>query len=53
MFARDHIEYQPADLPDRMDYSAEKSLSEAKTFYDRMKRRLSVVRVFGTNGGLN
>ncbi|SMP00606.1 nitroreductase family protein [Shimia sagamensis] len=42
MFARDHIEYQPADLPDRMDYSAEKSLNEAKTFYDRMKRRHTV-----------
>jgi len=42
MFARDHIEYQPADLPDRMDYSAEKSLKEAKAFYDRMKRRHTV-----------
>ena len=42
MFARDHIEYKAADLPDRLDYSAEKSLDEAKTFYDRMKRRHTV-----------
>ena len=42
MFARDDIKYEPIDLPDRMDYSAEQSLAEAKAFYDRMKRRHTV-----------
>ncbi|MDE0209749.1 MAG: nitroreductase family protein [Boseongicola sp.] len=42
MFARKHVQYEPIDLPDRMDFSAEQSLEEAKLFYDRMKRRHTV-----------
>ena len=42
MFSRDHMSYEPIDLPDRMDYSAEQSLHEARAFYDRMKRRHTV-----------
>lgn len=42
MFARDHIEYQAIDLPDRLDYSAEQSLSGARAFYNQMKRRHTV-----------
>ena len=42
MFARSHVGYQPVALPDRMDYSAEQSLAEAKAFYQRMKRRHTV-----------
>lgn len=42
MFARSHAGYQPVELPDRMDYSAEQSLAEAKAFYKRMKRRHTV-----------
>ena len=42
MFSRDHMNYEPIDLPDRMDYSAEQSLREARAFYDRMKRRHTV-----------
>ena len=42
MFSRDHIRYEPIDLPDRMDYAAEHSLAEARAFHDRMKRRHTV-----------
>lgn len=42
MFSKDHIEYQALDLPDRMDFSAEQSLSEAVDFYERMKKRHTV-----------
>lgn len=42
MFSRDNVEYTPLDLPDRMDYSADQSLSEAQAFYDRMKQRHTV-----------
>lgn len=42
MFSRNHIKYEPIDLPDRMDYSPEHSLSQARAFYDRMKRRHTV-----------
>ena len=42
MFSRENIRYQPIDLPDRMNYSAEHSLHEAQKFYDRMKRRHTV-----------
>lgn len=42
MFARDHIEYQAVDLPDRMDLTDEQMLAEAKAFYDKMKRRHTV-----------
>ena len=34
--------YEPIDLPDRMNFSDEKMLAEAKVFLDRMKRRHSV-----------
>ncbi len=42
MFARDHIEYEALDLPDRMDLSDEEMLAEARAFYDKMKRRHTV-----------
>ena len=42
MFARDHIKYAPIELPDRMELSDAEMLSEAKEFYDRMKRRHTV-----------
>ncbi|MGI9401149.1 MAG: nitroreductase family protein [Rhizobiaceae bacterium] len=42
MFTRSHVKYEPIDLPDRMDYSAEQSLAEAKTFLTRMKKRHTV-----------
>lgn len=42
MFAREHIEYQAMDLPDRMDLTDEEMLLEAKAFYNKMKRRHSV-----------
>ena len=42
MFAKDHIEYKPLPLPDRAGYSDEQMLTEAKAFYDRMKRRHTV-----------
>jgi len=42
MFAREHIEYEALDLPDRMDLSDAEMLAEAKAFYDKMKRRHTV-----------
>ena len=42
MFARDEIKYDPIDLPDRLDFSAEQSLEEARAFYERMRRRHTV-----------
>jgi len=42
MFARDRIKYQPIDLPDRMEFSDENMLSEAKAFYETMRRRHTV-----------
>ena len=42
MFTRDHITYEPLDLPDRMEMSDNQMLTEAETFHDRMKRRHSV-----------
>lgn len=42
MFAQEHIEYKPINLPDRLDYSNEKMMAEARAFYDRMKRRHTV-----------
>ncbi len=42
MFAREHIEYEAMDLPDRMELSDEAMLVEAQMFYDRMKRRHTV-----------
>jgi len=42
LFARDNITYEPVDLPDRLDYSAERSLAEASAFHDRMKQRHTV-----------
>ena len=42
MFARDNITYEPVDLPDRLDYSAEQSLAEASAFHERMKQRHTV-----------
>ena len=42
MFARANITYEPVDLPDRLDYSAEQSLAEASAFHDRMKQRHTV-----------
>lgn len=42
MFAREHIEYEALDLPDRMDLSDEAMLAEARAFYDKMKRRHTV-----------
>lgn len=42
MFARDHIEYEALELPDRMDLSDAEMLENANAFYDRMKRRHTV-----------
>ncbi len=42
MFAKEHIKYEPVDLPDRMDLSDEQMLEAVKAFYDRMKRRHTV-----------
>ncbi len=42
MFSRDHIEYAPIDLPDRVELTDEEMLTEAKAFYDKMKRRHTV-----------
>lgn len=42
MYSRDHIDYKALALPDRMDLSDQQMLSEARSFYDRMKRRHSV-----------
>ena len=42
MFARNNITYEPVDLPDRLDYSAEQSLAEALAFHDWMKKRHTV-----------
>ncbi len=42
MFAKDQISYAPIDLPDRMDFTPEHSLSEAQAFFARMKQRHSV-----------
>jgi len=38
LFAKEHIEYQAMDLPDRMDMSDAEMLAEAKAFYDKIKR---------------
>jgi len=42
MFAKEHIEFQAIDLPDRMDMSDAEMLAEAKVFYDKIKRRHTV-----------
>ncbi|UWQ90607.1 nitroreductase family protein [Rhodobacteraceae bacterium M382] len=42
MFTRDHITYDPIDLPDRMEMTDDQMLAESEAFYDRMKRRHSV-----------
>ncbi|MBU2937289.1 MULTISPECIES: nitroreductase family protein [Pacificibacter] len=42
MFARDHIEYEALELPDRMDLSDAEMLENANAFYDKMKRRHTV-----------
>lgn len=42
MFSRDHITYEPLDLPDRLDLSDAQMQEEALAFYDRMKRRHTV-----------
>ncbi len=42
MFAREHIEYEALDLPDRLDLSDEEMLAEARAIYDKMKRRHTV-----------
>ena len=42
MFARSKMTYEPIDLPDRLDVSAEESLEGAQAFYATMKRRHSV-----------
>ena len=42
MFAREHIEYEALNLPDRMDMSDDEMLAEAHAFYDKMMRRHTV-----------
>ncbi|WP_371171161.1 nitroreductase family protein [Aliiroseovarius sp. 2305UL8-7] len=42
MFARENIEYEPVDLPDRVSLTDEEMLIEAQAFYDKMKRRHTV-----------
>jgi len=42
MFSRDKITYEPVDLPDRMEYSPEKSIAEAEGFLERIQKRRTV-----------
>lgn len=42
MFVRGDISFEPIALPDRLDYSEERSLKEAAAFYDHIKRRHTV-----------
>ncbi|WBU61652.1 nitroreductase family protein [Paracoccus albus] len=42
MFAREHIEYEAIDLPDRIDLSDEEMQSAARAFYEKMKARHTV-----------
>lgn len=42
MFSREHMSYEPVDLPDRMEFSDEQMLNEASAFYDRMRKRHTV-----------
>ncbi len=42
MFAREHIEYEAVDLPDRSDLTDAQMRAAAREFYDRMKRRHTV-----------
>lgn len=42
MFAREHIEYEALDLPDRMDLSDDEMQSAARAFYEKMKARHTV-----------
>lgn len=42
MFAKEHIEYQAIDLPDRMELSDAEMLAASKAFYDKLKRRHTV-----------
>ncbi|MDA7965764.1 nitroreductase family protein [Ruegeria sp.] len=42
MFAREHIEYEALDLPDRMDLTDDQMLASAQRFYDLMRCRHTV-----------
>ncbi len=42
MFQRDHLAYDPIDLPDRADLSDAEMQKEAERFLDRMRRRHTV-----------
>ncbi|MEC7965533.1 MAG: nitroreductase family protein, partial [Pseudomonadota bacterium] len=42
MFARDHIEYQPVNLPDRAEMTDAEMQAAAHAFYEHMKRRHTV-----------
>lgn len=42
MFAREHIEYQPLPLPDRIEMDDPQMLEAARAFYEHMKRRHTV-----------
>ncbi|MDA4843754.1 nitroreductase family protein [Hoeflea poritis] len=42
MFAREHIEYEAVDLPDRANLTDEQMLAAAEAFHDKMKRRHTV-----------
>ncbi|WP_127519658.1 nitroreductase family protein [Mesorhizobium sp. Z1-4] len=42
MFAREHIKYEPVDLPDRANMSDEEMRAAAKAFYENMRRRHTV-----------
>lgn len=42
LFAKEYIEYQALDLPDRASMNDAQMLAEARAFHDRMKRRHSV-----------
>lgn len=42
MFAREHIAYETIELPDRADLTDDQIGSEARAFYDKMKRRHTV-----------
>lgn len=42
MFSRDHLKFEPIDLPDRMDMSDSEMNQAAVAFYEKMKRRHTV-----------
>ena len=42
MFAKDHVEYEAMDLPDRVELTDGEMVAAAQAFYDKIKRRHTV-----------